>query len=117
MDYNERLRQERLYKYDGELSEEIKKYALELIRTCSTIGLDNGSFIHKRIMPMYCLDFESGRWKLCISLDTYQLTKGDFKLIVIFRRRRNNYLVLSHACNPFRMSENTSFAGRPLPAK
>ncbi|MBC2723402.1 hypothetical protein [Desulfosporosinus sp.] len=74
MDYNkyiERLRLEKLYKYDGELSEEIKEYALELIRTCSRIGLDNVSFIYKRIMPTYFLEFESGRWKLCVGMDTY----------------------------------------------
>jgi len=81
MDYNERLRHEKLYKYNGGLSEEIKKYALELIRTCSRIGLDNVSFIHKRVMPTYFLEFESGRWKLCISVDTYQLTNGEFELI------------------------------------
>jgi len=79
--YIERLRHEKLYKYNGELSEEIKKYALELIRICSRIGLDNVSFIQKRVMPPYFLEFESGRWKLSISVDTYLLTNEEFELI------------------------------------
>lgn len=79
--YNERLRRENLYKYNGELSEEIKKYAIELIRTCSRIGLDNISFIQKQIMPSYFLECESGRWKLSIGVDTYQLTNEEFELI------------------------------------
>lgn len=85
---NERLRREKLYKYNGELSEAIKKYALELIRTCSRIGLDNVSFIQKRIMPPYFLEFESDRWKLCIGVDTYQLTNGEFELIETLGARK-----------------------------
>lgn len=79
--YIERLRHENLYKYNGELSEEVKKYALELIRTCSRIGLDNVSFIHQRVMPSYFLEFESGRWKLSVSVETYLLNNQEFELI------------------------------------
>lgn len=75
------------YKYNGTIKEEIKDYAIELIETCSRIGLDNVSFIYKRTMPPYFLEYEKGKWLLYISVDTYQYKDGEFEFIETTRKK------------------------------